>query len=220
MGMSEWAKREVELACENEKKADCDCLYAIGCYKSALKAYDSLLEDGHSGLSINITKNILLRLIDGLPLTPIEDTDDVWIKCGDIKPGDGSTTYQCTRMSSLFKDVYPDGSIKYHDNRRCYCADINSEVSYSCGLASRLINEMFPISMPYYPSTNQFKVYCSDFLSDEKNGDFDTVAIWYVIKPDGERMDLNKYYKESDHSWVEIDKNEYKERYENRVERN
>lgn len=154
-----------------------------------------------------------------MPLTSIEDTDDIWNKCGDIKPGNGSVSYQCTRMSSLFKDVYPDGSIKYHDNRRYYCVDVNSGTTYGSGLVSRLINEMFPISMPYYPSTNQFKVYCFDFSTDEKYGDFDTFAILYVIKPDGERMHINKYYKESEHSWVEIDENEYKERYENRVER-
>lgn len=36
------------------------------------------MEDGHSGMSIGITKNILNRLIAGKPLTPIVDTEDIW----------------------------------------------------------------------------------------------------------------------------------------------
>lgn len=43
-----------------------------------MRAFESLLGDGHSGMSIGITKNILNRLIDGKPLTPIEDTEEVW----------------------------------------------------------------------------------------------------------------------------------------------
>lgn len=46
-----------------------------------MRAFESLLGDGHSGMSIGITKNILNRLIDGKPLTPIEDTEDVWNVC-------------------------------------------------------------------------------------------------------------------------------------------
>lgn len=101
--MSDWAEREVALACKKEDG------YGASCCKSALKVFRALCDDGHSGFSIGITKAILNRLIDGKPLTPIEDTPDVWIECcgGNI---DGSAVYQNSRMSSLFKDVYPDGN--------------------------------------------------------------------------------------------------------------
>lgn len=80
MKTSDWAKREVELACkrENPNKKPGEFDYGCACYESALKALNSLAEDGHSGFSMSITKQILNRLIDGKPLTPIEDTDDVW----------------------------------------------------------------------------------------------------------------------------------------------
>lgn len=52
--------------------------YIEMCYKSALKAFNELCDEGHSGMSIQITKSILCRLIDGKPLTEIEDTPDVW----------------------------------------------------------------------------------------------------------------------------------------------
>ena len=76
-----WAEKEIQLACKNEMdgcESGEDASYGIACYKSALKALKSLAEDGHSGYSIAITKSILNRLIDGLPLSPIYDTEDVW----------------------------------------------------------------------------------------------------------------------------------------------
>ena len=75
MSMTEWAKREVEIASKRERgdKPESEWDYGCSCYDSALKAFESLCGDGHSGFSIGITKGILNRLIDGKPLTPIED---------------------------------------------------------------------------------------------------------------------------------------------------
>ena len=106
MGMKGWAEREVQIACEREnpdrKEGEWD--YGCACYESALKAFNSLVEDGHSGMSIGFTIQILNRLIDGKPLTPIEDTDDVWEECAFNSKE--CTTYHCNRMFSLFKEVY------------------------------------------------------------------------------------------------------------------
>ena len=84
MDILDWAKKEIEIAINREKtsaeqEGDHEFLdYTIACYESALKALKSLYEDEHSGMSIMITKRFLSRLIDGKPLTPIEDTPDVW----------------------------------------------------------------------------------------------------------------------------------------------
>ena len=95
MNMKKWAKREVEIACkkENPDQKEGEWDYGCACYESALKAFDSLMEDGHSGFSIGMTKHILNRLIDGKPLTPIEDVPEVWLDAGS-RYGDG-TRYQC-----------------------------------------------------------------------------------------------------------------------------
>lgn len=171
------------------------------------------MEDGHSGFSIGLTKQILNRLIDGKPLTPIEDTDDIWNELSRFCDGnDKYTSYQCTRMSSLFKYVYSDGTVKYKDIDSCYKIDINNpQATYHSGLVQRIIDEMFPITMPYFPG-NPIKVYCEDFLTDRKNGDFDTVGIFYAIKPDGEKVEINRFFKESEDGWDEIDEVEYNER--------
>ena len=80
MGKVEWAEREIEIALSKDN-GDIDyCNYVGMCYRSALRALKSLCNDGHSGMSIYVTKNILNRLIDGKPLTPIKDEEDTWVK--------------------------------------------------------------------------------------------------------------------------------------------
>lgn len=209
-----WAEREVEIACEHERgesgSKDGEWDYGCACYESALKAYRSLSEDGHSGFSIGMKKYILNRLIDHKPLTPIEDTEDVWNDISDMSCG--CANYQCRRMSSLFKYVYPDGTIKYRDVNRFYGVNIdNPNGSYHSGLIDRVMEELYPIHMPYFP-TKSFKVVCEKFLTDRKNGDFDTVGMLHFIDPDGVRVELNRYFKEAEEDFVEIDKDEYEER--------
>lgn len=95
MSMTEWAKREIEIAIKKER-GDGDPNewdYGCACYESAYKAFLSLYEDEHSGCSIGFTKEILNRLIDGKPLTPIEDVPDVWSKITCLK--NECTAYQC-----------------------------------------------------------------------------------------------------------------------------
>ena len=220
MGMIEWAKEEVKIACETERGNNSESdetffNYSSLCYKSALKAFESLCNDGHSGFSIKLTGSILIRLLEGQPLTPIEDTDDSWNVCNST---DGEVLYQSKRMSSLFKTVYADGTIKYNDNNRICCIDINDVgITHHSLMVSRILNEMFPITMPYMPG-KPIKVYCEDFLVDEKNGDFDTVGIFYALKTKygiQERIEINRFFKELENGegeYVEISKEEYEER--------
>ena len=209
-----WAEREIEIACKHERgdsgSKDGEWDYGCACYESALKAYKSLMGDGHTGFSIGMTKYILNRLIEHKPLTPIEDKEDVWNDISDISGG--CVNYQCKRMSSLFKYVYPDGTIKYRDVNRFYGVNLdNPNGSYHSGLIDMVMEELYPIRMPYFP-TKSFKVVCEEFLTDRKNGDFDTVGMLYFIDPDGVRMELNRYFKEGEDDFVVIDKDEYEER--------
>lgn len=209
MSMKEWAKREVEIACGNTTSED--SWYYSECCKSALKAFESLCEDGHSGMSIQMTTAILNKLIAGTPLTPIENTDDIW--SGELSGGmsDEYETLQCVRKTSLFKDVYKDGTVRYNDVDRVICVDVNnSNHVWSNGRISRLINDMYPIEFPY-EFKGKYKVYCEEFLSDEKNGDFDTVGVLYVILPDGTKVDINQYTHEINREMVEVSKEVYDE---------
>lgn len=222
--MTNWARREIELACKHEnpdwdgKEFD----YGCACYQSALKAYESLMKDEHSGTSFAFTKNILIRLMEGLPLRPITDEDFFDSKgkviCleteEELKKRGLKSHAQCQRMSSLFREETLDGKVTYSDINRYYCIDIhNPKYTYSNGTASRIIGEMFPISMPYYPLKGKYKVYAEDFLTDVKNGDFDTKGFFYCITPQGERVEINRFFAEKEnHKWVEISKEEYEQR--------
>lgn len=214
MSMLDWAKREVEIAIKNTGD------YGRGCYESALKCYQNLCKDDHhSGCSIKMTQSILNKLIDRRPLTPIEDTEDVWNRC--TRPKDSPIVYQCKRMSSLFKDVYDDGTIKYGDNNRIVCVDIHDEnITYFSGLAMEVIDQMFPISMPYMPPEKPFRVYCEEFVTDTKHGDFDTVGIFHALKTvnnEQEKIEISRFFRIEESSWVEISEDEYNERKNNRI---
>lgn len=210
MSMINWAENEVKIACERERAAsetpEGEWDYGCACYESALKAYKSLMEDGHSSMSFSLTRHILNRLMRGEPLTPIEDTEDVWNYINDRK--DGFKHYQCKRMSSLFKDVYPNGTVKYTDVDRCYAVySDNPNISWSNGLIRSIIDEMFPITMPYVPG-DPIKVVCEEFLVDPKNGDYDTIGVLYAMK-DGEKIEINRFFAERGREMVEIQKTEY-----------
>ena len=236
--MELWAEREVSIACERErhKRTYSDFDYVCSCYKSALKAFKSLLEDGYSGCGINITKNVLNRLIGNKPLSTIEDAD-TFISSVDTSTNDdvipmmtakienlwnysntesstGAKIYQCRRMFSLYKYVYPDGTIKYRDIYRFIGVNIRTNKTYINKLIYKIGEEIAPpITMPYMPESNSWYFYTIDYLTDRNNGDFDTIAVSYVIDPIGNHVwGARKYFKVVDSDYVEISANEYRER--------
>ena len=216
--LERWAENEVAIACRREKpdRKDGEWDYGCACYESALKAFGSLCEDGHSGFSIGLTKAILNRLINNKPLLPIEDTDEVWSDISDMSGLKGEEcNYQCKRMSSLFKYVYADGTVKYRDVDRYHGVNINCpDAPYHSGLIDTVMDELYPITMPYMPADRAFKIYTEDFLVDPAKGDYDTVGILYVITPSMDKVAINRYFKEAPNGFAEIDEAEYKERKE------
>ena len=106
MTRTEWAEKEIEAARNREREGtDGDCWdYGCACYDSALKAYKSLMEDGHSGMSFSLTKEILIKLMNDIPLSPITDDDfdtnthfdQEWLDERGL-----ISTHQCLRRGSL-----------------------------------------------------------------------------------------------------------------------
>ena len=218
MSLVDWAKEEVRIACKLENPefvvGSGEFDYGCSCYESALKAFESIAGDGHSGMSYSFTKQILIRLLERKPLMPIEDTPDVW---SDLREyggvDDGEKHYQCKRMSSLFKYEHPNGRIEYRDVDRVYGKDISDPDSrYSSRLTSDVVNDLFPITMPYIPEDSPYIVMTETFLSDINNGDYDTKGLVELITPDKEHIPLNEWYKEVGDGWVRISNEEYTER--------
>lgn len=212
MDMLSWARNEIKLFMQPQKScAEFD--YCNDCAESALKAFESLCADGHSGMSINVTKGILDALIDGRPLTSITEKDfdsmtDVVVYNKDILKSRGlKNSIQCPRMSSLFQDVHLDGTVTYHDIDRVVTKDENN-LTWHDGTASNIIDEMFPITLPYTPPAHPYIVYASE-LSNEP-GTFIGKHYEFVVTPDAQTIDLDIFYIEDESGWTQVNKKQYK----------
>ena len=86
------------------------------------------------------------------------------------------------------------------------------DVPYYNGFTARIYDEIYPITMPYMPTDGRDVIVCDKLLTDPKNGDFDTKAILYVKRSNGEKVDINRYFKETDEGFEEISEEEYLER--------
>ena len=182
MSMIEWAKNEVEIALDERlkellKESSDDGYkfdYMEACYSSALKAYRSLMEDHHSELAFHFTSQILNRLMEELPLTPIEDIPENWQLISDNR-------YQCKRMISLFKYIDDKGNAKYTDDNRYFCKGIKTGNTFICNKVSKYLDDHYPITMPYYPSTRKIVVNCEELDDD--------IKIIDILFPDGEKVE-------------------------------
>ena len=221
MSVLDWAEQECRIACKRENpdfNFDDDKAFDYGCscYKSALKAYKSLCNDDHSGYSWSITKNILIRLMNDQPLTPITDEDffmnapkeSFEFDSDYLKKQGLKSEIQCPRMSSLFRREALDGTVSYHDINRAYFVNAE-EPSDTYSTNTDFLDEMFPITMPYMPENGKYKIYAQTFLTDRKNGDFDTKGLLYMDTPKGERVPLDIYLTEHEGKMVRITKEEY-----------
>ena len=219
MSMSEWAAEEVRIACERERTASVETEgkldelaqeYVESCYQSALKAYNSLCGDGHSGMSFSITSGILKRLCSGYPLTPIEDVDDVWNL---VRETPTKTEYQCRRMYSLFKTVSKeDGSVEFHDVDRFLCVDPKG-ITYTNNFINKQLSKLYPLTLPYMPE-GKFLVKAFDFATNANPGEFDTILIRSVKEPNGQEVLLNLCFKETENGFEQIEMKEYEQRYQ------
>ena len=215
MSMKSWAAKEIELSKDDTAK---DNEYYAMILDNALEAYETMLDAGHSGMSIQITLHVLNRLVSGKPLTEINLEDpNVWNFITEHDEDDEyveyeykEKMYQCNRMSSLFKYerdevivykndkpvVVQEKQIVYKDNSRIICQDLYTGHRWTYGFVTNLIHEMFPIPNPYYPTEKpEFVVHVRGYTDEDG---VESLDIFYAIKADGTRIDINKYYQEKD----------------------
>ena len=232
--MFQWAEHEVELACrrkcdigiasENDKP---DC--AGDSYDVALAAFKKCTDGNLDSPQFQIMTGILERLLHGLPLTSITESDFVdesispdefeiipWY--ADELPYDDSSCIQCSRCDSVFKIKDKNGEVMYTDFNRGYFVNIdNPNDIYSSDMS--FLDKMYPIKMPYFPKSKKFVIYERRFIADELNSDwdYDTVGTLYMLTPDGERVDLNIYRTVIDGTLVRISKEDFEALYEKRI---
>lgn len=188
MTMTEWAENEVKLVCKDFNS------YGGAPFDAALKAYKALMRCGLTGFQYPYARDILEKLINEIPLSPITDED--FVNADGFDGSNGVKTAQCRRKYSLFRDETKDGKLSYHDVRRQFCVNVeNPSDSFSSGI-SNFIDELFPITMPYMPIKGQYKVYVKTWLTDESHGDYDVHEVIGFEDPNGKWFDyhLFEYY--------------------------
>ena len=202
MERKSWAENEVEIflnECKRENVGDYEYIEAV--LNAALKVYNVLVEQGHSGLSYHYTCDVLKNLLDRKPLTSITGDDAEW---GDKETRyDGTVCQQNKRRTALFKHTLPDGSIRYSDIDRVRSAEIGTnDYCWCSGLATRIVDEMFPITFPYFPEGT----FLVDSLTINSLGedilfncpDYNGVFIESFRSPDGKRYEVNRLFLEGD----------------------
>lgn len=108
---SNWIDNEVRLAIANEKSGQVEdgdeifTKYAISCIKAAAKIAKQFSKQGHSGMSAEITLDLIRKLCSFTPLTALTGEDDEWDTREDREVIRCSTIIQNKRNYSVFKEL-------------------------------------------------------------------------------------------------------------------
>lgn len=210
--LTSWARREVELVCNKESGPFSD--YYKACCESALKAYESLIQDNHSGMSWSITRSILMQLMEDKPLSPVTEEDfsviptiqddPAWLASQglvDIIP--------CSRMRGLYKYIYKDGTILYKDINRVSVRDISTDTYWTSGFMSNLVSEMYPITMPYIGE--KYIANVEENRSISCKDDYDGIAFKTLTHPDGSIETIDRFFiEDAEGNWNEVGETTYK----------
>lgn len=222
------AEKEIKILKEALGKEHPELLFV---WEEALKVYNLIISRyphifNNRDFGERVLNNIQ-ELVGGFPLTSIKEENADWqeIPNGALTKmwkANVVEKYRSGRLSSLFKEVYIDGHVEYHDNYRVTTENFIIGTEYVFGLSNLIYDEMYPIKMPYnHKSEWGAKVYIHDFVSDpeDKESNFDTIAVLFAKKPDGKIISINRYFrvpKDDEEptygNWVEIKFSEFADR--------
>ena len=222
------AEKEIKISKEKLGKEHPELLFV---WEEALKVYNLIISRyphifNNRDFGERVLQNVRC-LNEGFPLTPIEDDDADWqeIQNGalvNMRKANVVEKHRSNRLSSLFKEVYKDGHIEYHDNYRVTTENFITGTEYIFGLSNLIYDEMYPIKMPYNRKSEWgARVYIHDFVSDpeDKESNFDTIAVLFAKEPGGKIVSINRYFRVPNDdeeptygNWVEIKFGEFADR--------
>lgn len=214
-----WARKEIDLAIVDETNEKIKKHY-----ETAFSAFSNFIEKISDLENIDATKTIFLQLLNKNILTPITDDKDEWVFVAGYDPSSGNKNhsanysfYQSKRRNSLYKKVIYAGemqSIFYSDSERAVCVDIQTRETFTGGFETGILDEMYPISIPYYP-IDKIKIYVEKTKVYENSVDCDTVGILYFCFPNGKISEIKRFFKRDTKTnmMTEIDLQEYEMRF-------
>lgn len=222
------AKKEVKILKEELGKEHPELLFV---WEEALKVYNLIISRyphifDYRDFGERVLNNIQ-ELLNKLPLTPIDEKNADWQEVQNgaltkMRKANVVEKYRSNRLSSLFKEVYADGHVEYHDNYRVTTENFITGTEYVFGLSNLIYDEMYPIKMPYnHKSEWGAKVYIHDFVSnpEDKESNFDTIAVLFAKEPGGKIISINRYFRVPNDdeeptygNWIEIKFSEFADR--------
>lgn len=203
--LKEWAKREIELATIDESDE------VKKYYDVAYLAFCDFVDRTTNLDDSEIVKAIFIQLFNECNLTPIEDKPEEWTLVSE-----NGSIYQSNRRPSLykklvFKEDEAESFVYYSDQKRSVCIDLDTNKYYEGGIGIAVLNEMYPIKMPYQP-IGIIKVITEEFCyhESEKRGP-DTIGVLYFKMPTGQMINVMRFFKinKETNETVEINKTEY-----------
>lgn len=186
------------------------------------------------GYDVAYVMRLMEDLYNGFPLSPIEDIPEIWHEVWKTEDSTENkdtarsmaVTYQCSRYSPLFKTVHNDGRIEFDDVSRCEGHDDEAPegCTFTSGRIRKLVNQYYPITMPYTPPRKPYIVECRQFKYDENDNknDWDTQAFFFIKDPYTlEETNLNIFERlnTATDDWESISKDEYIERLKTYIDR-
>lgn len=216
---TERVRKEVEYAIECERKGaikendDTFLDYVVECYRSALRAYETMAADGHSGMSWGLTRQIFARLAEGKPLKNInsyQDRPEEWEERSNWV-FDNEVVFRNTRYPSLSYQRGVNGKELYHDTDRWVFEEIdNPHTTWNIGLLANYLDDKFPIKFPYTPQTIHVRI--EELLTDPAHGDYDAQRIIDFVDPEtGEVVKVDACFalSEEEDKMVEVSKKKW-----------
>lgn len=140
-----FAERELDIIlnkCEDEESKEMQ----KEMNKDILQVVEVFSKQGHSGFSASYAINLIKKLLNYEPITPLTGEDDEWIKLD----YDSDTCYQNKRCSRVFKDK--DG--RAYDIEGKIFSDNNGKSWYVKGGGGSRVY----INFPYIPKTEKIIV--------------------------------------------------------------
>ena len=162
-----------------------------------------------------LVEDTISKLIDGIPLTPVENNDDDWL----IRDIDKTREiYKHKRLNTLYKLV-EDGKITYIGGKN-YLVVCDEEYVYdsSCTIVSEILDKLYPVTFPFTPNKGVYIAHIEKCLSNRNNDKdkegFDTIYVKNIIEPSGKIINIDLYYSRTVDNWSEIDDSVYESRLE------
>lgn len=223
--LMEWARKEIAyLMRDDESSIGKSDEEENQVYMLALQIYDEYIKvvgNFKNPSNTALFGTVFLQLIGGNLLTPIEDNDGDWRVFEGFDPAAGNenpgySIYECVRKPSLLKRVNYDkksgdiADVKFRDSERSVCIDIDTGSTYSGGIGEWLLDEMLPITMPYFP-TGKIKIFTEEFKAYPEGEENDTCGVIYFRLPDGQMQEVKRFFKRDAKTGepVEINFSEY-----------